>query len=372
MLNRKISIYASYFSAESRIATLGEFLFDKATRKAVDAIRSIEDKATRDEEKKKLPAATISGVFDGGHSGAKLVEHSGLMCIDVDSKHNPNINDWEEFKHQLSRIRFVAYAGLSISGRGIFAIIPIPKCDAAKHKEYFLALEEAFSKCGVVIDPNCKEINRLRGASYDDNYYLNTNAATFTKLPKPKPKPKPTAKMTCNYDHDPQTTIGMVESCVSQIVKHQIDMTDDEKTGYDDWLRLGFALSDLGEQGRPFFHAICQFYGNYSYQECDKKFTQLLKSRNGSITIGTFFAICEDYGIVPTKPSTRQEQQQERQTPPIETDHDTTAIVPTLADHPDKVRQMLESEDTITRCKALLFEGTFAEAMKEVEKWEKH
>lgn len=368
ILGRKISIYESYFSAESRIATLGEFLFDEATRKAVDAIRSIEDKATRDEEKKKLPAATISGVFDGGHSGAKLVEHSGLMCIDLDEKHNPNINDWEYLKKQLSIVPYIAYIGLSVSGRGIFAIIPIPKCDAAKHKEYFLALEEAFAKCGLAIDKNCKEINRLRGASYDDNYYQNPNAATFTKLLKPKPKPKPTAKMACNYDHDPQTTIGRVESCVSQIVKHQIDMT----STYDDWLRLGFALSDLGEQGRPFFHAISQFYHNYTYQECDKKFSELLRDRDGRITIGTFFAICEDYGVIPAKPSTRQEQTQEQQTPPLETDHEATAMVPTLADHPDKVRQMLESDDMWQRLKARLFLGTYTEAMKDVERWEKH
>ncbi len=338
MLNRRISIYESYYSAESRIATLGEFLFDKATRKAVNAIRRIEDKATRDEAKKKLPAATISGVFDGGHAAQNLVEHSGLMCIDVDSKQNPNINDWEEFKHQLSRIRFVAYIGLSVSGRGIFAIIPIPKCDAAKHKEYFLALEEAFAKCGVVIDPECKDICRLRGASYDDNYYLNPNAATFTKLPKPKPKPKPTAKMTCNYDHSPQTTIGRVESCVSQIVRNQIDMTDDEKTGYDDWLRLGFALSDLGEQGRQFFHAVSQFYGNYTYQECDKKFSELLKSRNGSITIGTFFDICKDNGIVPTPSSPRREQK-EQQTPPQQTEDDTVIVAMNPQQRLDALRE---------------------------------
>lgn len=48
------------------------------------------------------------------------------------------------------------------------------------------------------------------------------------------------------------------------------------------------------------------------------------------------------------------------------------AIVTTLADHPQRLQQMLASDDTIERCKALLFVGTYHEAMQDVARWEKY
>lgn len=298
MLNTRISIYDDYFATTSKVATLGEFLFDESIRQEVDAIRQIPDKDTRDEMKKKLPAATISGIFQGGHNGKSLAEHSGLICIDVDQKDNPDIDDWEEFKRRIQVLKCVAFVGLSVSGRGVFIIIRIPKCNAETHKQYYLALEDAFRKCGVKTDPNCKDITRLRGASYDDNYYYNPNATTFTKLPNPKPQPKPTATLRFDGNDDPQTTIGKVESCVNKVCDHQIDMTG----SYNDWVEIGFSLADLGEQGRKYFHAVSQFYSSYDQNQCDHKFDELLRNRNGKIKIGTFFHICKDYGIIPTTP----------------------------------------------------------------------
>lgn len=296
LLHRKISIYDNYFSNEPHISTLGNFLFDDSIRQKVDAIRKVDNKSIRDEMKKKLPCATISGIFKGGHSGENLVEHSGLLCIDIDAKDNPHITDWGLFKQQISAIRCVAFAALSVSARGVFLIILIPKCGVETHKRYFLALEEAFRKCGVKIDKNCKDISRLRGASYDDNYYFNPDATTFTNLPQPKPQPKPTAKMACNFDNDPLSTLGKVESCVSKICENKIDITND----YNDWIGIGFSLADLGEQGRKYFHAVSQFYQRYDIRKCDQQFDECLRSRKGKIHIGTFFHICKDYGIIPT------------------------------------------------------------------------
>ena len=54
-----------------------------------------------------------------------------LIVLDFDNL--PNI---EAAKQILSSLPYIYYAGLSVSGRGIFAIIPIAATDHTQHKTY--------------------------------------------------------------------------------------------------------------------------------------------------------------------------------------------------------------------------------------------
>lgn len=69
---------------------------------------------------------------------------------------------------------------------------------------------------------------------------------------------------------------------------------------YTDWLRLGFALASLGEQGRQYFLSISRNNPDYNDTEesLNKKFNSLLKDYRGDIKIGTFFEIAKQYGYV--------------------------------------------------------------------------
>lgn len=303
-LDTPISVFDNVFAAEkSQVCRLRDFLCKDGIKHQIDAIRKESDKAKRDAMKRQLPVATISGVFARGHSASDMVEHSGLMCIDVDAQDNPHINDWEAFKKQVGQLPYVLYAGLSSSGRGVFVIMRIPKCDAKKHGLFFDLLQKAFARCGVTIDSHCRDVNRLRFASYDDNAYINENAEVYSTLP-PVPKRLPKhAQMRSNAIIDTRTTIGKVEECVRLVCAHKIDMTN----SYDEWLRLGMALADLGESGRTFFHDISQWNAKYTPEECDAKFSQLLRTRRGAVNIGTFFHICADHGIKPMPPTGKKQ-----------------------------------------------------------------
>lgn len=67
---------------------------------------------------------------------------------------------------------------------------------------------------------------------------------------------------------------------------------------YDDWMRLGFALASIGEDGRNYFVKISTGNPKYNDSEDDinKKFDGLLKDYSGEITLGTFFEIAKNYG----------------------------------------------------------------------------
>jgi len=78
----------------------------------------------------------------------------------------------------------------------------------------------------------------------------------------------------------------------AEFIKGKID-------NYDDYLRIGFALASIGEDGREYFLLIGK--DNPKYPEdtesaLNKKFDGLLKDYRGDITLGSLFEIAKKYG----------------------------------------------------------------------------
>lgn len=85
-----------------------------------------------------------------------------------------------------------------------------------------------------------------------------------------------------------------VTDVVTQIEQNKIDIAPN----YEDWVRIGFALSDeFGESGRGFFHRISKNHKEYERENCDKQFTECLKSKGHGIKIGTFFHFAKMAGV---------------------------------------------------------------------------
>lgn len=91
---------------------------------ALDFIRKTDDKEARNFIKARLPAITPSGLFSVRKKEG-LIAHSGLICLDIDAKENPAIEDWNVLKQNLPVSEHILYAGLSASGRGLFCLVPI-------------------------------------------------------------------------------------------------------------------------------------------------------------------------------------------------------------------------------------------------------
>jgi len=273
----EISVYEGVRDTEGKVTTLHQFLhIDPATLVLVQRIRNLEGHDTTQRDmKKSLPQAAISGVFSSRHD-TDLVTHSGLICIDIDSQDNPGKSP-EQMKHQAAQLPYVAYAGLSVRGKGVFCIVPIAEPD--KHERHYLACCDEFERfTGLHPDRACKNVGRLRCASYDPAPHVNLEATEYTGLAEPE---QYTAATHISTDDE---TLSKVYRCVANLERYRIDIT----ANYADWFTIGAALASLGEQGRDPFHRVSAINSNYRYKECNRKFDNLLRTTH-SIGIGTFF-----------------------------------------------------------------------------------
>lgn len=297
ILETPITIFDSVTSANGRVASLAEFLDDASSHHLIRQICMTEDKTERTRLKSGLPCATISAICPNGRKADDAFEHTRLICIDIDGKDNPGFESGAVLKAEVCKVAEVAYCSLSASGNGCFAIFRLSHPE--NHLGHFLALQRLFkSRLGIVIDGQCKDVKRLRFASYDSEPYINDNTETFriidmTSTPKHNPTKTIVAMGQRIWNENPEATLDKVARLTKEVVRRGIDLTD----GYSKWVEIGMALANLGEAGREFFHAVSSVYPGYDRAKADTKFTNLLRTTR-KVTIATFFHHCEAYGIV--------------------------------------------------------------------------
>ncbi len=289
VLNVTVSSFASYRDNIPKPVNLLNWLKSDAYAHKVIAIRKISDKLKRDKIKATLPAVTVSGLFEPSRRAEHLVQHSGLICIDIDRKGNEGI-DFKELKYRLFEYPFVAYIGLSVSGKGLFLIIPIS--NPKKHRSHFQALEKEFRAQGIVIDQAPKNVASLRGYSYDPESLLRHDAQRYSKTFDPRIVERKFHSIPCRSTITGGSTKDRVEALIKKIVDNRIDITATEP----DWFRIACALAnEFGEQGREYFHLISQFHPEYNYHATNRKYDQVFKRQYHKISVGTLFKIAENY-----------------------------------------------------------------------------
>ena len=257
---------------------LGSVLLSERWQPLVEKVRAEADPARRKELKQHLPAFMPSGVFTKKTADGLQV-HSGFICIDIDAKDNAGVKDFDRLKEYVCQIPQVAYCGLSVGGVGFFCIIPI--ADPAKHRDYFRAIERDFKECGITIDRQCYNVNRLRYVSYDPVPYINTAATTYDYV---YPMKDHVAGHVPGTVADVETK-EKFEAVLRMIEADKIDITG----GYRQWFEILCAIaSTFGEDGREYAHAVSKWYDNYSPDETNYEYNEVLK-HNYSYSIGTFF-----------------------------------------------------------------------------------
>lgn len=283
----KVSVYNGVRDTNGVVVTLATFLTDTKHQKEIEKARLIADKEQRNIVKRRMPQAVIGGVCSPTRSTENTTPN-GLICVDIDAGDNPNISDWQSLKEQLSIIPEIAYISLSFSANGLFLIIPLE--NPQKFTDHFKQLEDDFSAMGLTIDHACSDVCRMRCMSYDTHPYINHAARTYKRLYKPQQRP---LRQVQHYSNSEDDTLNKVASSVRQITETNTNIT----SNYDDWIKAGQALSSLGEEGREFYHAISAIDGRYRERETDNKFNSFLRLTH-SVGIGTFFHICQEYGII--------------------------------------------------------------------------
>lgn len=291
-----------YRSAKDRIGTgdmtIAEFLLGERWKEPVLRLRDmvaeygpLEAKKHEDYKltKQQLPGATLSGLFSR-RKGDCLIQHTGFVAIDIDLGDNTSIGNFGTILRTLRHRAEVAMYMRSCSGTGYFALIPLAYPE--HHKEQFRALQKEYAAMGIVLDNACSDITRIRFASYDEYPYVNEQAIPYMGVDLGSQTLAPRAAVYGGHVDSMDSKVQAVETLVSKLEMHHIDITD----SYNDWYRIGFALANLPNPiGRQMFHRVSAICKKYNPQECDKKFDTL--QRPEKIGLGTFFHICEDYGI---------------------------------------------------------------------------
>jgi len=290
-----VSFFPNSFITQPETVALGDFLRSVAHVALVEAVRAETDKAKRSELKKCLPCATISGTFSKREI-ASLVQYNGLLCIDFDEADNPGQTP-EAIKETLAQFDEVAYAATSVGGKGVFAIIQTNNTDPKQHPRLCDFMRTAFLGADLVSDPSCKDISRLRYASYDPEFHYNPHAGIFDAvkyLAQLEEAERQKIKNAPAVTSSSERTRNRVEAYLELQASHRRDIT----TPYNNWLRVGFALiSEFGSEGETYFHRASQFHPDYDYHKVAKKYASMLKSGSSRAFIGTFFKVCHEQGI---------------------------------------------------------------------------
>ncbi|UKK73080.1 DUF3987 domain-containing protein [Segatella bryantii] len=142
-----------------------------------------------------------------------------------------------------------------------------------------------------------KEMNQINinfsAEAFDPIYWAN-KADEVSKSIKPRSSVNLFSKSTAAYNCDEADRLAEIQDVTRQLVDRGIDIT----AGYNNWLKLGFALADgLGEDGREIYHQLSQLNDEYDTAECDRQYTHCLHGRGQGITVNTFFQMAKEAGI---------------------------------------------------------------------------
>lgn len=271
--------------SEIETITLARALFSDAWRAKVEAIRAEKDPAKQKALKDALPCFMPAGTFRHPDNSG-LIAPSGFLYADIDYKPEKGENTalgGFDLKAEIWRVPCVAYCGLSCRGAGYSLLIPI--ADPAKYRDYYKALQVDFEKCGLTLDPQCKNIGRKKFVSWDADPYINTAARPYSYT---LPEREHTTRETLGRELDATETAAKVEAVISYLEANRLDITAD----YDTWIALLAALANtFGDAGRDYAHRLSQYHAKYTAAETDAKYNSLLKGGNleRPAGIGTFF-----------------------------------------------------------------------------------
>lgn len=184
VLDIDCSMFTSVTDTIPANVNLLQWLTDDKYLPMQNKLRELTDEVERGVAKLNMPCITPSGIFLK-RGKDHLLKHTRLIAIDIDKKDNLHLSNFSNLKAELSKIKNIAYCGLSVSGSGYWVIVPILMPE--KHEGHFKQIEQWFASKGIVIDAACKDVSRLRIYSYDSKAYFNHAAKPLQAIYSPPP-----------------------------------------------------------------------------------------------------------------------------------------------------------------------------------------
>lgn len=152
---------------------------DGGSKELIDQIRKEKDSEAQNNLKKRLPSILFSGKFSQRRT-EYLLEHSGLICLDIDGVENKDI---PKISDKLQNDPFTFGSFISPRGVGFKIIIKIP-AKRESHKGLFNALEKHYNEILIdyKIDQSSKDVSRVCYESYDPDIYHNPDSEIWLEV----------------------------------------------------------------------------------------------------------------------------------------------------------------------------------------------
>ena len=109
----------------------------------------------------------------------------------------------------------------------------------------------------------------------------------------------------------PDDTLARVAEVADRVAASGRDITQ----GYDNWLRLAFALSDgLGEAGRQIFDRLSQMNADYDSRECNRLYDNCMKGNKGGESLSQLSSKWQEIWLMWTSRRWQGKEGKERKT----------------------------------------------------------
>jgi hypothetical protein len=229
-LDQQVSLFDTHTAQVGTVATLRDVLFTlfavpHGGRNDLDTIitlRQLNPDDTNYDTRKRELKNTLQGYTPSGHMTERkkeaVISRTGIISVDFDDLEQFDIS---EVKQAIGALPFVGYCGLSVSGRGLFALVLI--AEPERQREYAEHLFDVFNHYGLPPDTSKgRNVNDLRYVSYDSNPVINDYPEPL-RIKRFKPKPAPqTQKQQKVYQSDESRKTKAVNNAVRNIADAQV------------------------------------------------------------------------------------------------------------------------------------------------------
>jgi len=267
--------------------TLGKILDriknDTELYEIIDSIRSHSNKEERNKLKAEHLPYFVLGTFKNNHRKSDNLISTQFISIDFDNL-NGNAGELDE-KLRADENVFTFFKSPSDNRKVIYKLDNAITDRTEYSRVYSHFLNEINNKYGFEADSQTSDAARAIFLSYDPDIYINNNAKPLSIDEVPETK---------------STAINFKE-IAEEDLKHIPSVTlflRGVKLNYDEWVKCGLALTQLGEKGRTYFvYLSLNDFHNDSLDEINAKYDNLLETTEGKVTLRTLFQIAKDYGF---------------------------------------------------------------------------
>lgn len=181
------NIHTTTGGAEVNLQQVFEGIRTGRWREQVELVRAAETVTEKRRLKKQLPYFTVSGTFTK-RSEAGLVQHSGLVCLDID--HDLSMRE------EIGADPYTYAMFVSTGGDGLAVIVRIP---TDNHNASYKALKRYYEETyGISSIDSLPDVSRPRFVSYDPEVFINEESQVFTQQ-LVEPEHKPAARPQVQY-----------------------------------------------------------------------------------------------------------------------------------------------------------------------------